>query len=217
LERAAVIYDVGEEEQPSPHFQHIPTHVIVLDAKDADLERRAAAANDDAEAFGKALRRYRRHNTGEENIFQFFDDRAIPSLICDAFGEMDGPVTEFLGPKRDFGRPPEEIEAERAEAERVVKERAEAEAARRVAQLQGETEEWNAGDSIYGLSVARLEREDEEFLAGKAKVLEDVLATTVLEPLARGILQIAKTRPADPIDALATFLFAEARKVKQYH
>jgi adenylate kinase len=217
VERAQAIYDVGEEEEPSPHFEHIPTHVIVLDAKDVDLERRAAETTDDSEAFGKALRRYRRHNTGEENIFQFFDDRAIPSLICDAFGEMDAAVTEFLGPKRDFGRPLEEIEAERAEIARVAKEKEDAEQARRKEQAAAETRRWDDDDSIFGLSVARLEREDEQFLAGKAKVLEDVLEATVLDSVARGILGVARARPEDPIEALAKFLFAEHRKQKQYH
>jgi adenylate kinase family enzyme len=170
VERAAVIYDVGAEEEPSPHFEHIPTHVIVLDANDADLERTAALTSDDSEAFGKALRKYRRHNSGEENIFQFFDDRAIPSLIVDAFGEITAIVNDFLGQKRDFGRPPEEVEAEREQIARVARERAEAEEAQRVAQLTSESTNWDDGDSIYGLSVSRQSRNHEDFLAGKAKV-----------------------------------------------
>ena len=35
VEKAQQIYDVGEEEEPSPHFEHIPTHVIVLEGKTA--------------------------------------------------------------------------------------------------------------------------------------------------------------------------------------
>ena len=81
------------------------------------------------------LLRYRKHNSGEENIFTFFDDRAIPSLICDAYTDMDPMINDFLGPKRDFGRPPEEIEAERLEAERILREKQEAEEAQRKKEL----------------------------------------------------------------------------------
>jgi hypothetical protein len=44
-----------------------------------------------------------------------------------------------------------------------------------------------------------------------------VLQATVLDPVARGILEVARARPEDPIEALAKFLFAEHRKQKQYH
>jgi adenylate kinase len=190
--------------------------VIVLEAKDDVLERKAALTSDDREKFRKELRKYRRHNKDEANIFNFFDDRAIPSLVCDAFGEIDNVVFDFLGPKRDFGRPPEEIEAERLEAERVVKEKEEAETKQKEEALVEQSDKWAEGDGIHALSVARLEAEDEDFLAGTAKVLEDYLDGAVLKQVAEGILEIAQTRPENPIDELAKFLFAEHRKQKRY-
>lgn len=216
VEKAQQIYDVGEEEEPSPHFEHIPTHVIVLEGKDEDLEKTAAMTSDDSESFKKALRRYRKHNSGEENIFTFFDDRAIPSLICDAYTDMDPMINDFLGPKRDFGRPIEEIEAEKAEAERIIREKQEAEERQREKELSEQTEAWNQGDGVHDCCVARLEAADEEFLASKAQVLEEQLDQMVFEHVAAGIVQIAETMPDDPVDALAEFLFKEHRKQKTY-
>ena len=216
VERAQQIYDVGEEEEPSPHFEHIPTHVIVLEGKDKDLEKTAALTSDDSEGFKKALRRYRKHNTGEENIFNFFDDRAIPSLICDAYGDIDESINEFIGPKRDFGRPIEEIEAERAEAERIQREKEEAEEKERQERLAGQTEEWDKGDGVHDSVVRKLADDEELFLASKAKVLEEFLDESVLEHVAAGIIEVAETMPEDPIDALAAFLFKEHRKQKTY-
>ncbi|OHT05283.1 Dpy-30 motif family protein [Tritrichomonas foetus] len=217
LDRAAAIFDVGEEEQPSPHFEHIPTHVIVLEAKDDELEKKAALTSDDTEAFKKALKRYRYKNNGENNIFSFFDDRAIPSLICDAFESIDGMIFDFLGPKRDFGRPPEEIEAERLEAERIEKEKAEKAEKQRVEQLSEEKNKWDQGDGIHDVCVNRLEAVDEEFLAEKAKVLENYLEKEVLKHVVEGLVEVGKNMPKDPIDALAAFLFAQHRKLKHGH
>ena len=217
LDRAAAIFDVGEEEQPSPHFEHIPTHVIVLDAKDEDLEKTAAQESNDTETFKKALKRYRIKNRGETNIFNFFDDRAIPSLICDAYADIDDIIFDFLGPRRDFGRPPEEIEAERLEAERLEQERIEKERQQREEQLNEEQGKWDQGDGIHDLGVKRLEEKDEEFLASKAKVLEGYLEENVLEHIVAGLVEVGKTMPEDPIDALAAFLFAQHRKIKHNH
>jgi hypothetical protein len=65
--------------------------------------------------------------------------------------------------------------------------------------------------------VSRLEREDEVLLAGRARLLQEVIQSTVLDNIARGILQIVNTTPEDPVDALAVFLFAKHRKQKKYH
>lgn len=217
-ERARQIFDVGEEEQPSPHFEHIPTHVIVLEAKDDELERKAAQTSNDAETFEKALKRYRNKNKGENNLFNFFDDRAIPSLICYAFEKgIDDMINEFLGPKRDFGRPPEEIEAERLEAERIEKEKKEKEEKQREEQLSEEQKKWDQGDGIHDLSVSRLEADDERKLAESAKVLENYLDKEVMQHVIAGLVEIGNTMPEDPIDALAAFLFAEHRKIKHGH
>ena len=215
LAKATEIYDVGEEEQPSPHFEHIPTHVIVLEADDKTLEIEAAKKSDDTETFKKQLRRYRVANGRDENIFNFFDDRAIPSAIVPAFGEIYNQVFEFLGPKRDFGRPQEEIDAEIAEKERVIREQKEKEEAERKEQFAKEQENWNAGEKIHDIAVKRMEDQDAAFLAEKAAVLQNYLETDVMKHVLAGIVHVAKEMPEDPVDALAEFLFAENRRVRK--
>lgn len=214
LAKATEIYDVGEEEQPSPHFEHIPTHVIVLEADDKQLEIREAKKSNDMETFKKALKRYRKANGSDENIFNFFDDRAIPSAIVPAFGEIDDEVFKFLGPKRDFGRPQEEIDAEIAEKERVVREAKEKEEADRKEQLENEKEKWTAGEKIHEVAVGRMEHQDNEYLSEKAMVLQQYLDKVVMKHVIAGIVHVAKEMPEDPVDALAEFLFAENRKVR---
>lgn len=217
-DKAQQIFDIGEEEQPSPHFEHIPTHVIVLEAKDNELERKAALTSNDADTFQKALKRYRYKNKGDSNIFNFFDDRAIPSLICDAFDpSIDGMINDFIGPKRDFGRPPEEIEAERLEKERIEKEQKEQEEKQRTEQLAEEQKEWDQGDGIHDLCVKRLQTDEENFLAERAKQLENYLDKEVMSHIVAGLIEIGHKMPDDPIDALAAFLFAEHRKLKYQH
>jgi len=138
----------------------------------------------------------------------------VPSLICDAFAEIDGAIELFLGPKRDFGRPQEEIDAEIAEAERVRRKAEEAQEKRRGEDLEEQTIQWDQGDGVHDCRVARLEPADEEFLAEKAKALEEYLDEAVFEQVAAVIAEVGRAMRDDPVDALAAFLFAAHRRRK---
>lgn len=214
LDKAGQIFDAGEEEMPSPHFEHIPTHVVVLDSDDKTLEIEAAKTSNDSETFKKRLRRYRRKNGGDENLYNFFDDRAIPSIIIPAFKDISE-VFEFLGPKRDFGRPQEEIDAEIAAAKAAEEERIAEEKRQRDEQLGGEEKTWKDGESIHESVVQRMEAQDTAYLAEKSDVLKKYLDEEVINHVIKGVVKVAKDMPPDPVDALAAFLFAENRRLKQ--
>ncbi|KAH0795075.1 adenylate kinase 7 [Histomonas meleagridis] len=214
IEKAGELFDEGEEEQASPYFEHIPTHVIVLDARDKELEEIAAQTSDDYKSFQKELRRYRKDNDGDDNIIEFCYDRAIPSLICDALGETNDIIFDFIGPKRDFGRPQEEVDAEIAERERLKKVKENEQKQQRKEQLKEETEKWKQGDAIHQVCVSRLETVDSNFLSEKAKDLENYIEEEIMQHIIKGLIEVGKKMPDDPIDALAKFLFAEHRKVQ---
>lgn len=223
-ERAGLLFnDQEDEEVASPHFAHIPTHVIVLDATDDQLRRKAAEKTSDSATFERNLRRYRKGEKPSEepvedenqDIFSFYDDRAIPSLITPAFNNDLKEVYEFLGPKRDFGRPLEEIEAEiqeRLRKEEEIRQKIEQE---RQAVLEEQGKQWDEGAKIFEITVQRLEKEEADFLASCSKVLEDGLDITVVPHLIEGLIEIAKTKPENPIDQLAAFLFKRHRELKK--
>lgn len=214
--KAGEIFDQGEEEEASPHFEHIPTHVVILTADDSILEKQQALISDDAETFKKNLRKYRRANDAEEDVFKFFDDRFIASIIVPAFKESStDEVIRFLGKPRDFGRPQAEIDAEIAEAERIVREKKEVEEKARKEQLEAEDKSWVNGEAIHDIAVKRMEEEDNKFLGEKSALLQKYLDDEVMQHVLAGIVQVCKDMPEDPVDALAEFLFAENRRMKR--
>ncbi|EAY10600.1 Dpy-30 motif family protein [Trichomonas vaginalis G3] len=213
--KAGEIFDHGEEEEASPHFEHIPTHVVVLTADDKVLEKHQAVNSDDSESFKKALRKYRKANEAEEDVFKFFDDRSISSIIVPAFhpNNLDE-IFKFLGEPHFFGRPQEEIDAEIAEAERIEKEKKEVEAKAKEEQLVSEERNWENGEAIHDIAVKRMEEEDNKFLGEKSALLQKYLDDEVMQHVLAGIVQVCKDMPEDPVDALAEFLFAENRRMK---
>jgi len=214
-ERASLIFDVGEEEQPSPHFEHIPTNAIIVEGNDKDLEKNASLTSDDAQSFKKSLRSYRKAMSREENILKFLDDRGISSAIVPAFTQVDHLVFGFLGEKRAFPRPQEEIDAEIAEEQRKIEIQKQKIQADREEQIKNEMQSWLAGDSIHDISVNRMKSQDDQFLAEKSKLLENYLDEKVMGHIIEGLVHIAKSKPDNPIDALAAFLFAKSRLVKE--
>ena len=231
-EKASTVFDEGEEEQPSPYFEHIPNKVIVLDSDDETLQKKAAelgGGQKERDAFQKKLKAYRSQGEPPENeenqdenegkdVLSFFDDRSINSLVIDAFakrGLMNSILKEFLGEKRDFGRPPDEIEAERLEKENQIKEKKEKADAEKHEKLNEQEKAWAEGDGIHQAAVKRLDSADEAYLADKAKDLEEYLGKTVLNYIVEGLIEVGTQMPEDPIDSLAAFFFAQNRKLKQ--
>jgi len=172
--RASTLFDEGEEEQASPYFEHIPTKVVVLDADDGELRKRAAelgGGTKEKEAFEKLLRAYRTQGEPKEgdeagdedegkDFLSFFDDRSISSLVVDAFAtpaSMKDILNQFLGGKRDFGRPPEEIAAEEAAKREAEIEKAEKEKKVKDERLAEQKTLWAEGDGIHDAAVKRLD------------------------------------------------------------
>ena len=94
------------------------------------------------------------------------------------------------------------------------KEKVEEEKKLRKEQLKAETEKWNQGDVIHQVCISRLEAVDSEFLSEKPKDLEKYLDDAIMDHVIKGLVEVAKTMPDDPIDALADFLFEEHLKSK---
>ena len=90
---------------------------MLLDGSDNELEEIATKTSDN---FKKDLFKYREGNDGEKT-YDFFDDRTIPYLICDALGAINDIPFNFIGPRRDFGKPQEEIDADITESARLMK------------------------------------------------------------------------------------------------
>lgn len=224
FEKASLLFEEqNEDEVASPHFAHIPTHLIMLEASDAILRKKAAAVLANDQEFEKTLRKFRKSekpnpdNPEDEtqDIFSFYDDKAVPSLIIPAFQNNDKDLDSFLGGKRDFGRPPEEVEAEIQEQLRIVQEAKEAKEKAFKENLSQQQDEWDKGDGIHEVTVKRLEKEDSDFLNEKARVLENYLDENVMDHVIDGLLELAKTRPANPIDQLAAFLFRRNRQLSK--
>lgn len=222
-EKSALLFEEQDpEELQSPQFAHIPTHLILLEATDQEIIRKAASVHNESDKILKKIKQYRKgEKPGDDpdeetkDVLSFYDDRDVKSIIINAFSFDYKVIFDFIGPKRWFGRPPEEIEAELLEKKRIEEEAKRQKEEELKAEMNKQQNEWIQGDSIHEITVQRLEKEDADFLAEKSKVLEEYLDENVMNHVIDGLLELANTKPENPIDKLAAFLFARHRQLSK--
>ncbi|NXY56532.1 KAD7 kinase, partial [Callaeas wilsoni] len=216
----------GEEEAKGkmPKFNTIiiPEFVFSLTASDEFLKNRiinlpesvVAGTRYTEDQFLQSLKRFRKLNTDDTTVLNYFDELEIHPLFIDVAVYEDSEnrltvpkIIKEIGEPRNYGLTDEEKEAlERQAAEEcLVKEAQEkAEQERKEAEEKAERmarwEEWNKQQE-------EVKKQEQELLEAQSVPLRNYLMKNVMPTLMQGINECCRIRPDDPVNFLAEYLF----------
>ncbi|CAH1997061.1 unnamed protein product [Acanthoscelides obtectus] len=208
--------------------QILPDYLVSLVAIDDFLcervmklpQREIQGTHYDEEAMLRRLLEYRQHNTEQNTMLNFFDEVGIHPIIIPLIDEETEKerdleciydyLTEIFGePVPGFGLTAEEMEQLRKleseqrrlkeEEERLEKQLLEEKARK---EYQDKMEKWVE-------TLEKLQMEEEKVLVAQSEPLRYYLMKYVLPVLSKGLIEVAKIRPDDPLDYLAEYLFRE--------
>ncbi|KAJ3295038.1 Adenylate kinase 7 [Borealophlyctis nickersoniae] len=196
-----------------------PDVVISLEASDDFIKERImnlpesaiAGTKNSEEALTRRLEDFRAANTEENTVLNYFDELEIhpfvvPADTNDADAVM-GLIIQNVGKPHNYGPTPEQV----AEQRRVVEEtKAKEAAAAEEDRLRREKEELDRHTKAVADWNTRLEeirKQEQEVLESQSVPLRNYLVKYVMPTLTKGLIEVCKVRPEDPIDHLAEFLF----------
>ncbi len=64
-----------------------------------------------------------------------------------------------------------------------------------------------AAQKEWDAKFAEVKRQEQEMLEAESQPLRHFLMTHVMPTLTQGLMEVCRTRPSDPIDYLASYLF----------
>ncbi|KAK2577085.1 hypothetical protein KPH14_005893 [Odynerus spinipes] len=209
----------------------MPELVVALEASDDFLkeriidlsEREVQGTHYTEKEMIRRLREYRERNTDDNTPLQFFDEMEVHPLIIpiedDICPDMFPTIYQCLkklGAPRNYGLTPAEAREaqERADArKKAAEEAARARAERELEKCKKEREqkmmEWMD-------LLEKLQEEEEERLCVMGQPLRHYLVRYVFPTLTKGLIEVAKLRPDDPVDFLAEYLFRENPEGKMF-
>ncbi|XP_028996891.1 adenylate kinase 7-like isoform X2 [Betta splendens] len=225
-EQAKLIFlDEETEDQDSkvktPEYNKniTPEHVIVLEASDDFLTKRVQGLPESVAEemrftqaeFGARLTRYRRRAAAEETLLDFFDELEIhPEHVEVTTGDPEyadvmKEITAMVGMPRNYGRSPQEQEAEDRKSEEERKQKVAAAAAERrrgneaaLAEMAAQYEEW--------ANLSEVKTQERALQEARALPLRNYLMKYVMPSLTEAMLECSQVRPEDPVEFLAEYL-----------
>ncbi|NWR15300.1 KAD7 kinase, partial [Emberiza fucata] len=218
----------GEEEEQAvgkmPKFNQIiiPEFIFSLIASDEFLinrimqlsESEVAGTHYTEEQFLETLKRFRKINTDDVTVLNYFDELEIHPQFIDIAVYEDfenrlavSKIIKEVGEPRNYGLTDEEKEALQRQAaeEHLAKEAKEkAEQERKEDKEREERkerwEEWNKQQE-------EVKKQEQELLEAQSIPLRNYLMKNVMPTLMQGINECCRIRPDDPVNFLAEYLF----------
>ncbi|KAL0968935.1 hypothetical protein UPYG_G00220150 [Umbra pygmaea] len=200
----------------------IPEFVFFLDASDEFLKNRVMnlpeslvqGTSYSQDQFPLRLTSFRKRNLEDENVLNYFEELDIHMEHIEVTGGGDEEkllvterVVKTVGKPKNYGPTSQELEEEerrnadrrlRKEArERADTERMEADEAK---QRAARWEEWSK-------CLEEVKKQEHDLLEAQSVPLRDYLMKNVMPTLTQGLIECCKTRPKDPVDFLAEYLF----------
>ncbi|KAK7483562.1 hypothetical protein BaRGS_00025236 [Batillaria attramentaria] len=211
LEQAKDLFALDDEEEAEegkPSFDQtiMPEFVISLEATDEFLRSRVmhlpeamvAGTHNTEKELMRRLADYRVINTEEETVLNYFDELEFhPERIdvtTDTSPNMKDTVEKIkkiMKSPRNYGPTPEEL----AEMQRQEEETPEEATERKRKQ-----EEWSQ-------RLNEVKREEYELLEAQSVPLRNYLMQHVMPTMTQALIDCCKSRPDDPIDYIAEYLF----------
>ncbi|NXR61579.1 KAD7 kinase, partial [Rhadina sibilatrix] len=226
-QQARDLFKEEEEEETKdnkPKFNEIimPEFIFSLTASDEFLknrvinlpEREVAGTHYTEEHFLQMLKRFRRSNTDDTTVLNYFDELEIHPQFIDiaVYEDSENSLTvskmiKEIGEPRNYGLTDEEKEAleRQAAEERIVKEAQEKvereyKEAKEREERMARWEEWNKQQE-------EVKKQEQELLEAQAAPLRNYLMKNVMPTLMQGINECCRIRPDDPVNFLAEYLF----------
>jgi len=215
-----------EEEDESGNSQFdksiMPELIISLQASNEFLKDRVMnlpeevvqGTHNTEEEFMRRLQDFRNLNVEDETVLNYFDELEIhPETI--AISESDDKeheriinrISRMVGEPRNYGPTEEEREElERKQVEEKMRKEAEErdqkqlQEAKELAQLRERQQQWAE-------RLEEVKRQERELLEEQSLPLRNFLMKHVMPTLTKGLIEVCKVRPEDPVDYLAEFLF----------
>ncbi|NXH01459.1 KAD7 kinase, partial [Loxia leucoptera] len=227
-EEAVDLFKAEEEEEQAvgkmPKFNQIiiPEFIFSLIAPDEFLinriiqlpETEVAGTHYTEEQFLEILKRFRKINTDDVTVLNYFDELEIHPHFIDVavYEDFENRLTvskiiKEVGEPRNYGLSDEEKEAleRQAAEERLVKETKEKEEQERKEDKERKErmerwEEWNKQQE-------EVKKQEQELLEAQSIPLRNYLMKNVMPTLMQGINECCRIRPDDPVNFLAEYLF----------
>ncbi|KAH6575069.1 hypothetical protein BASA60_005191 [Batrachochytrium salamandrivorans] len=196
-----------------------PEFVFIIEANDQFVKQRimrlpeavVSGTKNSEEALLKRLEEYRKINTDETTVLNYFDEQEIHPITLAVesieLKEVLETVTKKVGGPRNYGPSAEEIGAELYMIEST---RAKTEALAAQNRLLCEKEETSRREKAlaeWNMKLDEVRKQEQEVLEAQSLPLRNYLMKYVMPTLTAGLIEVAKIRPEDPIDCLAEFLF----------
>ncbi|KAJ3325909.1 Adenylate kinase 7 [Boothiomyces sp. JEL0866] len=209
--------DDGKEERIIPVVDDVivPEFVFTIEMSDLAIKQRVQKLPEAAVAGTKNSEEdeFRKNNTDELTVLNYFDELETSPVILQVelleTSQIIEQIEKELGEPRNYGLTPEQIAAERREAEQA-KLKAEAQAAEeRHKRQQEEMERHKKATAEWNAKLEQVRKQEQEVLEIQSEPLRNYLVKYIMPTLTAGLVEVAKIRPEDPIDYLAEFLFKQ--------
>lgn len=209
----------GGEEEGEARTVITPQYVIGLEASDDFLclrimrkpEREVQGTHYVEERMVERLTEFRKNNTEDNTLLNLFDYKEIHPILIQAETDIQENIIDIIKEKigEKVGYPPtaEEIEEMRRkeEEERLERERVEEEN-RRVLEEEMLEERQKLMEAWIDVTYT-LQEQQEQLLIAQNTPLREYLMKFVFPTLTKGLLEVSRIKPDDPIDFLAEYLF----------
>lgn len=228
LSQAKELFANEEDEEEAAEGQAsfdktiMPEFVINLEAVDDFLKQRVmnlpeSVVTNTHNTEKELLRRltdYRNTNTEDDTVLNYFDELEFhPEKIdvakdnSEMMKDTAEKIKKIFGSPRNYGPTPEELEEmRRLEEEARVKREAEEKAEKERKEAE-ELQERRRRQEEWSQRLNEVKREEYELLEAQSIPLRNYLMKHVMPTLTQGLIDCCKSRPEDPIDYLAEFLF----------
>ncbi|XP_072376656.1 adenylate kinase 7-like [Diabrotica undecimpunctata] len=215
--------------------QIMPNYVISLEASDEFLCERVMklpqklirGTHYDEVGMLKRLAAFREYDSREYTVLTFFDEANIHPILIKIYDEdTDEPLSldsifDFV--YKIFGEPipgfgltlEEEAELRKLELEQL-KLLEEGERLERQVMEKKAKKEYEDKMERWTETLEKLQIEEEKLLAAQSEPLRFYLMKYIFPTLSKGLIEVAKVKPDDPVDFLAEYLFKENPEGKMF-
>lgn len=207
----------------------MPELIITLQASNEFLKDRVMnlpeevvqGTHNTEEEFMRRLQDFRNINVEDETVLNYFDELEIhPEAIV--IGENDKVehervirhISHIVGEPRNYGPTSEEREEfERLHVEEKMRKEAEERDKRQLQEAQ-ELALLRERRHQWAERLEEVKKQEKELLEEQSLPLRNFLMKHVMPTLTKGLMEVCKIRPDDPVDYLAEFLFQNNPEVE---
>lgn len=207
--------DPEDVEPPKEGKVLTPSHLVIIEATDEQLQAKVKGMREDAiaavygdeDGFLARLEQWRDMNAAQPCVTDYFESQDLDPAVVQIDGDVLSIVGPRIGPPHNYG-PTAEDQAEQSRIALAAEEQRQAEAnAAAAAAAAAAANQRQQKDKEMAVMLAELEKEEDEILKLRSLPLRKYLMDNVIPTLTQGLIQTCKLRPDDPIDHLAVSSF----------